>query len=257
MSSNPFKSVKYTTFKLWSILSWLYFICVRGWHLIRSPTALIFCMTTSLLTLILLFLVPQCPTYLHAPTKSSAWWLSLLIINSSAGSYSPRFVSLFITNKYAFYTLICIPHHAVRNAPGMFADSITNHKLVLVLVMWAATPLTLPKHQECIREVRNNRVAQKRPEGTPAMERPEGTPAIDLGHMNVVFKWCMMVADLGIALLWSIVDVYACWDGCVALFLASTVSALHRNAHIWNASHPLLVTYYCWVTVYSPSMEAK
>jgi len=44
---------------------------------------------------------------------------------------------------------------------------------------------------------------------------------------------------------------------CVPLFLASTVSALHRNAHIWNASHPLLVTYYCWVTVYSPSMDAK
>jgi len=41
------------------------------------------------------------------------------------------------------------------------------------------------------------------------------------------------------------------------LFFASTVSALHRNAHIWNASHTLLVTYYCWVTVYSPSMEAK
>ena len=40
-------------------------------------------------------------------------------------------------------------------------------------------------------------------------------------------------------------------DDCIehllnkALFLASTVSALHRNAHIWNASHPLLVTYYC------------
>jgi len=33
------------------------------------------------------------------------------------------------------------------------------------------------------------------------------------------------------------------------LFLASTVSALYRNAHIWNASQPLLVTYYCWVTV--------
>jgi len=42
-----------------------------------------------------------------------------------------------------------------------------------------------------------------------------------------------------------------------ALFLASTVCAMHRNAHIWNASHPLLVTYYCWVTVYSPSMKAK
>ena len=43
----------------------------------------------------------------------------------------------------------------------------------------------------------------------------------------------------------------------LALFLASTVSALHTNAHIWNASHPLLVTYYCRVTVYSPGMEAK
>ena len=41
------------------------------------------------------------------------------------------------------------------------------------------------------------------------------------------------------------------------LFLASTVSAMHRNAHIWNASHPLVVTYYCWVTVYLPSMKAK
>jgi len=28
------------------------------------------------------------------------------------------------------------------------------------------------------------------------------------------------------------------------LFLASTVSALHRNAHIYDASHPLSVTYY-------------
>ena len=41
------------------------------------------------------------------------------------------------------------------------------------------------------------------------------------------------------------------------LFLASTVSAMHWNAHIWNGSHPLLVTYYCWVTVYSPSMKAN
>jgi len=32
---------------------------------------------------------------------------------------------------------------------------------------------------------------------------------------------------------------------------------MHRNAHIWNASHHLVVTYYCWVTVYSPSMKAK
>ena len=47
-----------------------------------------------------------------------------------------------------------------------------------------------------------------------------------------------------------------------ALFLASTVSTLHRNARIWDAPHPphchsLLVTYYYWVTVYSPGTEAK
>jgi len=44
-----------------------------------------------------------------------------------------------------------------------------------------------------------------------------------------------------------------------SMFLASTVSTMHRNlnTHIWNASHPLLVTYYCWVTVYSPSMKAQ
>jgi len=41
------------------------------------------------------------------------------------------------------------------------------------------------------------------------------------------------------------------------LFLASTVSALHRNAHIWKACHSLVVPYYCRVTVYSPSMEAQ
>ena len=53
-------------------------------------------------------------------------------------------------------------------------------------------------------------------------------------------------------------ELFPGWEGGrEALFLASTVSALHRNAHIWNASHPLLVTYYCWVTVYSPGMEAK
>jgi len=48
-----------------------------------------------------------------------------------------------------------------------------------------------------------------------------------------------------------------CAYNALPLFLASTVSALHRNAHIWSASHSLLVNYYCWVTVYSPSMEGQ
>jgi len=57
-------------------------------------------------------------------------------------------------------------------------------------------------------------------------------------HMWYVFQFqsCLCVC----------VSVWACVCACVwALFLSSNVSALHRNAHIWNASHPLLVTYHC------------
>jgi len=43
----------------------------------------------------------------------------------------------------------------------------------------------------------------------------------------------------------ALADAWAKMEAAQPLFLASTVSALHRNAHIWNASHPLLVTYYC------------
>ena len=39
-----------------------------------------------------------------------------MIVNSGAGSYSLRFLSLSITNKYVFFTLICIPHQAARFA---------------------------------------------------------------------------------------------------------------------------------------------
>ena len=54
-----------------------------------------------------------------------------------------------------------------------------------------------------------------------------------------------------------IVRMSARVHGSRLLSLATTVSALHRNARIWNASHPVLVTYYCRVTVYSPGLEAK
>jgi len=39
--------------------------------------------------------------------------------------------------------------------------------------------------------------------------------------------------------------VRVCVCACVSLFLATTVRALHRNARIWTACHPLPVTYYC------------
>jgi len=52
-------------------------------------------------------------------------------------------------------------------------------------VCYAATQLALQLHQEHIQVLRSNRVARKRP------AESNGAPAMDLGHMNVVLKWCV------------------------------------------------------------------
>ena len=52
-------------------------------------------------------------------------------------------------------------------------------------VCYAATQLALQLHQDHIQVVRSNRVARKHP------AESNGTPAMDLGHMNVVSKWCI------------------------------------------------------------------
>ena len=88
---------------------------VRGWHLIRSCSVMIFCLTTSLVALISQFPVPQYPRCLHASLRFIACRVSLLIVNSGAGSCFLRFLSLSIVNKYIFFTLICIPHQAVNS----------------------------------------------------------------------------------------------------------------------------------------------
>jgi len=88
---------------------------VRGWHLIRLRAAMIFCLTTSLVARISPFPLPQYPRYLHASSRFIAWRLSQLIVNNGAGSCSLRFLSLSITNKYVFFTLICIPHKTVNS----------------------------------------------------------------------------------------------------------------------------------------------
>ena len=82
---------------------------VRGWLLIRSRAAMIFCLTTSLVALLSPFPVPQYPRYLHASSRFIAWRVSPLIVNSGAASCSLRFLSLSTTNKYVFFTLIWIP----------------------------------------------------------------------------------------------------------------------------------------------------
>ena len=89
-----------------------FILVVRGWHFIRSRAAMIFCLTTSLVAPISSFPVLQHPTHLHASSRSIALKVSPLIVNSGAGSCSLHFLSLSITNKYVFFTLICIPHQA-------------------------------------------------------------------------------------------------------------------------------------------------
>jgi len=72
-------------------------------------------------------------------------------------------------------------------------------------------------------------------------------------HRRNVIRWRTSQPTAKVFKLRSSLDrSLAIQPGAVlrALFLASTVSALHRNAHIWN------VTFFFWVTVYSPSMQA-
>ena len=53
------------------------------------------------------------------------------------------------------------------------------------LVWNAVTHLTLQLHQDCILVVLSKKVVHR------IRTESNGTPAIDLGHMNVVLKWCM------------------------------------------------------------------
>jgi len=94
---------------------------VRGWHLIRSRAAMILCLTTSLVALILPFHVPQYIRYLHTSSIFIVRRVSPSIVNNGAGSCSLRFSSLSITNKYVFFTLVCIPYQAV-NSCTMFSS---------------------------------------------------------------------------------------------------------------------------------------
>ena len=53
----------------------------------------------------------------------------------------------------------------------------------------------------------SNREAWKRP------AESNGTPAMDLGHINVVLKWCicMLVLDLGIGMIITVIIMIKCF----------------------------------------------
>ena len=59
------------------------------------------------------------------------------------------------------------------------------------------------KHTHVALVVCIDREAQKRP------AESNSTPAMDLGHMNVVFEWCMcmLVVDLGIGMTVIIISI--------------------------------------------------
>ena len=81
------------------------------------------------------------------------------------------------------------------------------------LVWNAVTHLTLQLHQDCILIVLSNKVVHRIP------TESNGTPAIDLGHMNVVLKWCMcmLVMYVGIGMIIIIFSTIAVVC-CVVLF---------------------------------------
>jgi len=63
--------------------------------------------------------------------------------------------------------------------------------------------------------VRSNKVVRRIP------TESNGTPAMDLGHKNVVLKWCMcmFVVDLGIAILIIIIIDITILYFCFSSFL--------------------------------------
>jgi len=96
----------------------------------------------------------------------------------------------------------------------------------------------------------------RRPNRSAQGENPEQIPRIQSKLDAIVHPIAQqIITDINNRKCIKEIGLRCVW--MKALFLASTVSAMHRNAFISNASHPLVVTYYCWVTVYSPSMKAK
>jgi len=81
------------------------------------------------------------------------------------------------------------------------------------LVWNAVTHLTLQLHQDCILVVLSKKVVHR------IRTESNDTPAIDLGHMNVVFKWCMcmLVMYVGIGMIIIIFSTIAVVC-CVVLF---------------------------------------
>ena len=98
----------------------------------------------------------------------------------------------------------CICFHHALDFVGFFG--------FWVLVCYAATQLATQLQQRRIQVVRSNKVALKR------LTESNSTPAMDLGHMNVVLKWCIcMLVGLGIVdiniitiLMFSVL-VFVCW----------------------------------------------
>ena len=91
----------------------------------------------------------------------------------------------------------------------------------------------------------------------PRKEKKKKTQSSRLACLGSTSNICVCICVVLCKLYSGWFKISSLWGRPGPLFLASTVSAMHRNAHIWNASHPLVVTYYCWVTVYPPSMKAK
>jgi len=81
------------------------------------------------------------------------------------------------------------------------------------LVCYAATQLALQLQQERIQVVCSNKVAWKR------LTESNSTPAMDLGHMNVVLKWCICMLVLVMDLRMMIIIIIIIFTACFSFIL--------------------------------------
>ena len=86
----------------------------------------------------------------------------------------------------------------------------TLSRIICFCFCHAATQRALQLQQERIQVVFSNEEARKRP------DESNGTPAMDLGHVNVILKWCecMLAVDLGIVLNIMITIMFFCLFVC-------------------------------------------
>jgi len=158
--------------------------------------------------------------------------------------------------QYFYLTYLYVGHRHAKNCRRQSKNRATSPRCVLFEVTtpyhdeyrpkcqfcpqrcccccYASAQLALQLHQERAQGVCSNKEAQKH------LAKSNGTPTMDLGHMNVVLKWCVciLLVDLGIGIIIIIVVFFVCPPLRVE-FLLNTDSGYPKDTGVHKTWQPL------------------